>query len=207
MQRVMVRAADEKKAGGTALTPALVGPAAASPTPIPGEVMSTWKDSWTFCKATAKALSSYHWVPWIGAASAVVSAVTATTVFANLGEDQVSTVAKVVVGSVAVLVAVLTALQSWTSSRVKTLVSQMNAFDRLHRKIERDIENHSRPPTDKHYVALDAEYAGDVRKQYLDLVTGMALVSNRHWDSARADVQRDMDDELRRFGYEVPARA
>jgi len=178
-----------------------------SPTPIPGEVMSTWMDSWTFCKATAKSLGSYHWVPWMGAASAVISALTATTVFASLDGDQASTTSKAVVGSVAALVAVLAALQSWTSSRVKALVGQMNAFDRLHRRIERDIENHSRPASSDEYVSLDAEYAGEVRKQYLDLVSGMAQVSNRHWDRAKEDVLHEMHDELRRFGYAGYGRA
>ena len=101
----------------------------------------------------------------------------------------------------------LDVLQSWTSSRVKALVGQMNAFDRLHRRIERDIENHSRPASSDEYVSLDAEYAGEVRKQYLDLVSGMAQVSNRHWDRAKEDVLHEMHDELRRFGYAGYGRA
>ncbi len=176
--------------------------AAATPaTPIPGEVISTWMDSWTFCKATAKSLSSYHWLPWLGGVSALLSALAATAVFTNLEEDHVSTVAKVAVGSVAVLVALITALQSWTSGRTKELVGQMSGFDRLHRKIERDIENHSKPVSDNDYAALDRSYAEDIRQQYIDLVTGMSQVSNRHWDAAKRDVRCEMEAELRRFGY------
>ncbi|MCL3862967.1 hypothetical protein [Actinotalea sp. K2] len=175
--------------------------------PIPCTVLSVWRDSWTFCKATAKALSWHHWVPWMGAASGLLSALSATAVFTNLQNDRVSTLAKALVGTVAVLAALVTALQSWTSARIKALTEQRNGFDELHTKITRDLEHHTRQPVDEGYVCIDDAYADGIRDTYKGLVAAMTPISNRFWDAASADVRRESQEQLRRLGLLDPVRS
>lgn len=151
--------------------------------PVTGLVIGTWRDSWAFCKASAKALGAYHWVPWLGALAAVLSAVAATQVFTSLQDNAVSVTAQALVGGVAVLATAITALQAWTGSRTKALYEQQHAFHELHRRIERQLAT---------TTSLPKGYAEDVEKQLTAITAGMAHLSNRAWDSAKKDVDADI---------------
>lgn len=152
-----------------------------------GRVLETWRDGWTYCKATAKALDRHQWVPWLSAAAAAASAITGTAVFATLQQDQVSTLARVVVGSVAAVTAVIAAVQGWAASRVRALTEQAQQFHSFHRDVARDIERLERDAT-----PLGETYADDIDKKLESITAGMIHVGNWAWDKAKAEVESDM---------------
>lgn len=144
----------------------------------------TMKDAWAYCKATAKTVGRYQWVPGLGALTAVIAAITATTIFANLTEGSVSTAGRIVVGAVTVLSAVVGGLQTWANTRIKDLSTQQGKFHDLHRKIEADLDDRTEPPTEKEKDDWDKELA--------DIKAGMTGPSNREWDKARNEVEKDV---------------
>lgn len=170
--------------------------AAANTPPISGLLVSTWTDAWTYCKATSKYVGAHHWVPWLGGATAVLSAITATEIFTSLQNEEFSITARVLVGVVMVLATAITALQAWTGSRIKALNDQANAFHKLHRKIQRDIETHA---------AGSETYVNDVETELRGIMASMVSVSNAAWDHAKADVILERDTELERLGV-IPRR-
>jgi hypothetical protein len=149
-----------------------------------GLAFQTWCDSWTFCKATARYTGHYHWVPWLGGLSAIISAISGTAVFISIQENQVATWQKVAVGSVAIATAVIAALQNWVSTRVKGLKDQRDKFHELHRSIERDLEDGQK--------TFGSEYAKTVEAKLKDITAGMNDLSPGTWDKAKGEMWHDM---------------
>jgi len=108
-------------------SPAVTSRTAGADAEISGLVLQTWRDGWTYCKASKKVVARYQWLPWLGGATAVVSALTGTTVFMTLQSED-STVSRILVASVALFTAAIAALQAWTTSRVKGLNEQAKRF-------------------------------------------------------------------------------
>jgi len=150
---------------------------------LPGVIRSTWLDGWTWCKASSKLLARHSWLPWLSAAAAVISAITATSVFVTLQQDTLSTWSRVVVGSVAALTAAITAIQGWSAARVKAINDQVSAFHKFHRKLQQDIEDSNK--------VLDDKYASDVEEELRGTMASMVGVSNRDWDKARKEVLKE----------------
>jgi hypothetical protein len=89
----------------------------------------------------------------------------------------------------------ITALQTWTGSRIKGLNDQVAAFHDLHRKIEREIETG---------IPLSDDYVRDAESTLRGVMAGMVPVSNRVFDKARAEVTKELDAELQRLGITQP---
>jgi len=148
--------------------------------------IQSMRKAWIYSKATGKTISWYHWMPAITLGTAVISAVTGTTVFANLSSNP-ATWAKAVVASVAVLVAVVTALQSWLTNRVKSLGGQATQFHGLYRKIETRLLDRSKPLTQQDVDGFEADL-----KTVSD---AMITISNHAWNLARDEVDEEMKNE------------
>ena len=193
-----VTAAVEKVSKAAALKPAVPDPLA-TPTapaiadPVSGLLLSTWRDTWTFCKATAKYGDLLHWAPWLGGVSAVLTAVTAMELFRGLQDDTVSTTARVLVASVMVISTIITALQTWTATRIKSLDDQCQKFHALHRKIHKAVEQRGT-------TAITTDQVDEFEIELAGIRSGMVKLSNRAWDAARRDVRSELDGELQRLG-------
>ena len=157
-----------------------------TPNPVSGLVLQTWRDGWTYCKATAKYLDRHQWVPWLSAAAALTSAATGTVVFASL-QTSPSRGAQIAVGSIAVVVALITALQGWAASRIKALSDQRDEFHEFHRRVERDIEQAGGTP-------LEDGYADRIEKELSSITAGMVRVGNRSWDQAKQEMKQDLKE-------------
>jgi hypothetical protein len=166
--------------------PSLDGTPGTTPPPVSGLVLQTWRDGWTYCKATAKYLDRHQWVPWLSAAAALTSAATGTVVFASL-QTSPSRGAQIAVGSVAVAVALITALQGWAASRIKALSDQRDKFHEFHRRVQRDIEQADGKP-------LGDGYADRIEKELASIAAGMVRVGNRSWDQAKQEMKQDMKE-------------
>ena len=193
---------DRQKAGTTGAPPpnGQRGAKASVPTGQPalsGLVAESWRDGWTYCKATAKLIDRHMWIPWLGGFAALLSAVSGTAVFATLEQDPAQW-AKIAVGTIAVLTALVSALQSWVTRRDEALRAQLKQFHRLHRGAAEKIEAHlsgSQP--------LPSDYARDLEASLADITAGMQNVGNRQWDKAKREVEADMRDF---FGVECGDR-
>lgn len=172
---VLVVPAETERADGA--TPAESRPE------ISGLVLQTWRDGWTYCKASKKAVARYQWLPWLGGATAVVSALTGTTVFMTLQSED-STLGRIVVASVALFTAAIAALQAWTTSRVKGLNEQAKRFHEFHRRVHADLE------TREDLKVKD--YAAKIERDLGEITAGMSEPSNRAWQSAKAEMREDM---------------
>ena len=171
----------------------LVVPAEAEPTngaepaeerpEISGLVLQTWRDGWTYCKASKKAVARYQWLPWLGGATAVVSALTGTTVFMTLQSED-STIGRIVVASVALFTAAIAALQAWTTSRVKGLNEQAKRFHEFHRRVHADLEAREDLKV--------TDYAKSIERDLSEITAGMSEPSNRAWHAAKAEMREDM---------------
>ncbi|MDX6286370.1 MAG: hypothetical protein QOG53_1855 [Frankiales bacterium] len=152
--------------------------------PVSGLIYQTMRDGWTFCKATSKALGRYQWVSWLGAAAAIISAVTATTIFATLNKSP-STAVRVIIGSVTVLTAAITALQAWASKQVKGLSDQHKHFHAFHREVQAAIEQRAKTP-------LPPDYADKIEKELASITAGMIPIGTWAWDRAKAEMEHDI---------------
>ena len=150
---------------------------------ISGLVYQTWRDAWTYCKATKKAVARYQWLPRLSAATAVLSALTATAVFATLQNDD-STLARIAVAAVAMFTAGVTALQAWTASRIKALNDQARRFHELHRSVQQDLETRKDLST--------PDYAAKIERDLNQITAGMSEPSNRDWREAKKEMRRDI---------------
>ncbi|MGA8044986.1 MAG: hypothetical protein WCA30_01845 [Dermatophilaceae bacterium] len=108
-------------------------------------VLTTWLQAWTNCHTTVKQIERYAWVSKLSLVSALLSAVTGTAIFATL-QDDVGTAARVIVATVAVVAALMTAAQAWVAGQVKALSAQEKALHQLHRRILGAIEGSMRTP-------------------------------------------------------------
>jgi len=170
------------------VVPAESGPADTSRTAgadaeISGLVLQTWRDGWTYCKASKKVVARYQWLPWLGGATAVVSALTGTTVFMTLQSED-STVSRILVASVALFTAAIAALQAWTTSRVKGLNEQAKRFHEFHRRVHADLENRR--------DLTEAGYASKIERELSEITAGMSEPSDRAWRAAKAEMRADM---------------
>lgn len=147
-----------------------------------GLVLQTARDAWIYCKASKKMAAGNQMLPRWSASAAVVSAVTGVSVFVTIQEDP-ALWAKIVVGAVAVVTAVITALQTWAASRIKTLNDQAHRFDQFHRDVMADIE------ADKDLE--DPDYASRRETELQGLVVGISEPSPRAWAAAEKSVNRD----------------
>ncbi|MGC1215731.1 MAG: hypothetical protein WA890_31295 [Micromonospora sp.] len=146
-------------------------------------VLQTWRDAWIYCKATKKTVANYRWVPGLSAFAAVISAITGTTIFANWQSDEVSTLARVVVGGVVLVTAMITGLQAWTTSRIKALNDQAQKFHDFHRKVLADMES------GKH---RKGGYPAEIERELEGIAAGMSEPSNRSWRAAKGEVENDI---------------
>jgi hypothetical protein len=164
---------------------------------LSGLVAESWRDGWTYCKATAKLIDRHTWIPWLGAVAALLSAVAGTAVFATLQNDATQW-ARITVATIAVLTALVTALQSWVTRRDSDLRAQMKQFHRFHREAAEKIE-----ALLQRREALPAGYPRELEEKLADITAGMMNVGNRQWDKAKREVEADMRDF---FGVECGER-
>ena len=153
-----------------------------SPTQHSGLVLQTARDAWIYCKASKKMAAGNQMLPRLSASAAVVSGVTGVSVFVTIQEDP-AVWAKIVVGAVAVVTAVITALQTWVASRIKTLNDQAHKFHQFHRDVIADIEANR--------DLADPDYANRREAQLQGLVVGISEPSPRAWAAAEKSVDRD----------------
>lgn len=148
-----------------------------------GLVLQTARDAWIYCKASKKMVAGNQMLPRLSASAAVLSGVTGAAIFVTIQEDP-ALWAKVVVGTVALVTAVITALQTWASSRIKTLNDQAHRFHQLHRDMMGDIEAGK--------DLEDPDYASRRENELRGLVVGISEPSPRAWAAAEESVDKDM---------------
>jgi hypothetical protein len=153
-------------------------------TQVPGLILETWRDAWTYCKATKRVVARFSWVPWLTGITALISAATGTTVFATMQANQVSTLSRVVIGTVAVGTALISALQVWTARRIAALNEQAHKFHEFHRKVEADLRNPA--------LSLSVEYANEIEEAMRGITAGMSEPSNSAWAAAKREMRQDM---------------
>lgn len=147
-----------------------------------GLVLQTARDAWIYCKASKKMAAGNQMLPRLSASAAVVSAATGVSVFVTIQEDP-ALWAKIVVGAVAVVTAVVTALQTWAASRIKSLNDQAHRFHQFHREVMADIEANR--------DLGDPDYANRRETELQGLVVGISEPSPRAWAAAEQSVNRD----------------
>lgn len=113
----------------------------------------------------------------------MISAITATAIFANIQQNESSTWSRAVVGAVAASTAAITAVQGWTAARIKTLNDQVVAFHKFHRKLQQDVEDAR--------VIIDKDYATAVEEELRGVMASTITVSNRDWNKARREVLKE----------------
>lgn len=159
---------------------------AAPPPDVSGRLIETMLNTRTWCRATDRTISGYAWAGTLGLVTALIGAVTALEVFTNLEANQTSTAARVVVGMVLILTALVGALQSWTGQRTKSLGAQMAALHQLHRDIAAVIEKRAATPiTDADVDAFE--------RRLSDMRGGTWInVSERRFQAARQDIENEI---------------
>ena len=148
-----------------------------------GLVLQTMRDAWIYCKASKKMAAGNQMLPWLSAAAVVISAGTGVTIFATLQQSP-ATWAKATVGAVTLLMAIITALQTWAASRIKTLNDQARKFHEFHRSVIADLE--------KNKDLEDPEYAKKAEDALQQIVVGISEPSLRAWANAEQRVDLEM---------------
>lgn len=158
-----------------------------------GLVIETVKDAWIYCKASKKMVAGNRMLPWLSGGAAVISAITGLAVFASL-QASPSTPARIAVGAVAVITAVITALQTWTSSRIRSLNNQAHSFHEFHRRMMAELE--------AGMDLKDPNYAQQRETELQGLVAGINEPSPRLW----GDSQERVDEEMRTLFPHIAAQ-
>lgn len=147
-------------------------------------VLDTLRDSWTACRATSQILTTK--TQWrLGAASTIIAALTGTTVFATVSTNP-AVWARCVVGAAALLVALMTALQTWYSKQREALKKSMDQLHELHQEIETAIYNV------QHGKALPKGFEAAVKKRYDGIDVAGIPTAGRPWRDAANEVEKIM---------------
>ncbi|WP_156511248.1 hypothetical protein [Nocardia nova] len=151
--------------------------------PVSGRALQTWRDGWTYCKATKKVVARNQWLPRLNLVAAVVTALTGTAIFATIQVSQ-STAARVAVGSIVALTAVVSAVTAWVGSRIKGLNDQAHRFHEFHRKVQADF--------DAGRDLTEPGYEDRIEHELNGITAGMSEPSNKAWREAKAEMEHDI---------------
>ncbi len=151
-------------------------------------VLDTLRTSWTYCNAAGERLgSSSIWL--IGAVSAALAAVSATTIFASLESDRSST-AKIIVAVFVASSAILTGLQTYVVRHRDEVTSQRNLLHRLHCEIE-DALHKWQQGTD-----FEADFGKKVRERLEAIDTAPIRANGRKWQRAQQSTKDKMQADF-----------